>query len=122
MKSDSQALSGPRSNFRICLSNHTTILASQIYSEYTPWLYTLQFFSFSKMDIREVFAINLKKARRAKGVSQEELAHRADIDRTYVSLLERRMYSATIDVVAKLADALEVEPDALLKRPAKNQR
>ena len=74
------------------------------------------------MDIREVFAINLKKARRAKGVSQEELAHRADIDRTYVSLLERRMYSATIDVVAKLADALEVEPDALLKRPAKNQR
>jgi len=72
------------------------------------------------MDIREIFAINLKKARRAKGVSQEELAHRADIDRTYVSLLERRMYSATIDVVAKLAEALGVEPDELLRRPTKS--
>tara|TARA_R110001606_G_scaffold59095_1_gene140749 strand:+ start:238 stop:462 length:225 start_codon:yes stop_codon:yes gene_type:complete len=74
------------------------------------------------MDIREVFAINLKRTRRAKGVSQEELAHRADIDRTYVSLLERRMYSATIDVVAKLAEALGVEPDTLLKRPTKNHK
>tara|TARA_R110002051_G_scaffold32562_3_gene73455 strand:- start:17055 stop:17273 length:219 start_codon:yes stop_codon:yes gene_type:complete len=68
------------------------------------------------MDIREVFAQNLRRLRRAKGLSQEELAYRADIDRTYVSLLERRVYSASIDTLAKLAEALEVTPDVLLKR------
>jgi|TARA_Y100000815_G_C13139654_1_gene423804 transcriptional regulator with XRE-family HTH domain len=50
-------------------------------------------------------------------MSQEELAHRADIDRTYVSLLERRVYSATIDTLGKMAEALEIDPDVLLKRP-----
>jgi len=74
------------------------------------------------MDIRDIFAINLKKYRRAAGLSQEELAHRADVDRTYVSLLERRNYSATIDVVAKLAEALGIEPDLLLKLPPKGSK
>jgi transcriptional regulator with XRE-family HTH domain len=35
------------------------------------------------MEIREVFARKLKVARRAKGLSQEELAYRAGIDRTF---------------------------------------
>ena len=69
------------------------------------------------MDIREVFAINLRKARHAKGLSQEALATDAEIDRTYVSALERGIYSATIDMVAKLALILEVEPSDLLARP-----
>ena len=68
------------------------------------------------MHVREILAYNLKKYRRQRGFSQEELAHRADIDRTYVSLLERRVYSATIDTLDKLAAALELEPDALLRR------
>jgi transcriptional regulator with XRE-family HTH domain len=55
------------------------------------------------MDIREVFARNLRKARNAKGLSQEALAHEANIDRTYVSALERSEYSATIVMVDKLA-------------------
>ena len=71
------------------------------------------------MEIREVFAQNLRKHRRAAGLSQEELAHRAGIDRTYVSLLERRVYSVTIDVLEKLADSLGVEPQVLLKRSQK---
>jgi len=74
------------------------------------------------MDIRENFAINLKNFRRAAGLSQEELAHLADIDRTYVSLLERRSYSATIDVIAKLAEALSIEPCLLLKPPSKSSK
>ena len=41
------------------------------------------------MDIREVFARNLRKARNARCLSQEALAHEADVDRTYVSALER---------------------------------
>lgn len=71
------------------------------------------------MNIREVFALNLKKYRRLRGISQEELAHVADIDRTYVSALERRVYSASLDVVASIAKALNVEPSELLVRPRK---
>ncbi|ABS65833.1 MULTISPECIES: helix-turn-helix domain-containing protein [Xanthobacter] len=70
------------------------------------------------MEIREVFARNLKAARLAKGLSQEELAHRAGIDRTYISSLERSVYNASIDVVDRLACALELDAAALLKRPA----
>lgn len=69
------------------------------------------------MDVREILALNLKRLRTAAGLSQEELAHRVGIDRTYVSSLERRIYAASIDLVARLADALGVEPDVLLRSP-----
>lgn len=71
------------------------------------------------MEIREVFARNLKALRLAKGLSQEELAHLADIDRTYISSLERCVYNASIDVVDRLASVLGVEAsDLLLRRPS----
>ncbi len=70
------------------------------------------------MNIREVLAINLRKLRRARGLSQEELAHRAKIDRTYISALERSVYAAGIDVVDRLARVLGVEAADLLARPA----
>ena len=70
------------------------------------------------MDIREVFARNLRKYRRKAGLSQEELAHRAEIDRTYISSLERGVYAASIDVVDRLATALEIQAADLLIRPA----
>jgi transcriptional regulator with XRE-family HTH domain len=70
------------------------------------------------MDIREVLALNLRKLRRARGLSQEELAHRAEIDRTYISSLERSVYGAGIDVVDRLARVLGVEAADLLTRPA----
>ncbi|MDF1631150.1 helix-turn-helix transcriptional regulator [Mycoplana sp. MJR14] len=69
------------------------------------------------MEIREVFARNLKAARLARGLSQEELAFRAGIDRTYISSLERSVYNASIDVVDRLAVVLEVEASELLKWP-----
>ncbi|MGV4797444.1 MULTISPECIES: helix-turn-helix domain-containing protein [Rhizobium] len=69
------------------------------------------------MEIREVFARNLRAARQGKGLSQEELAHRADIDRTYISSLERSVYNASIDVVDRLATVLGIEACELLKRP-----
>jgi len=67
------------------------------------------------MEIREVLSLNLRACRLAKGLSQEELAHRADIDRTYISALERGKFAASIDVVDRLARALGVEPAALLQ-------
>ncbi|MBB3236693.1 helix-turn-helix domain-containing protein [Phyllobacterium endophyticum] len=68
------------------------------------------------MDIREIFARNLRTLRQAKDLSQEELAHRAGIDRTYISALERNVYNPSIDVVERLANALGVEAAELLKR------
>ncbi len=73
------------------------------------------------MDIREVFANNLRAARQAKGVSQEELAHQAGLDRTYISSLERSVYNASIDVVDRLAKALQIEASDLLKRSTSNK-
>jgi transcriptional regulator with XRE-family HTH domain len=67
------------------------------------------------MGIRELFAKNLRKSRQAKGLSQEELAHLANIDRTYVSSLERAVYSPSIEVLEKLAHALGVRPEDLIK-------
>ncbi|TPK87270.1 helix-turn-helix transcriptional regulator [Mesorhizobium sp. B2-4-13] len=69
------------------------------------------------MEIREAFAQNLRALRRARGLSQEELAHRAGIDRTYISALERNVYNASIDVVDRLAEVLGVDVAELLKRP-----
>lgn len=69
------------------------------------------------MKLREILAGNLKRLRLATGMSQEELAHRADIDRTYVSSLERGRYAATVDMIEKLANELGVEPINLLTEP-----
>ena len=74
------------------------------------------------MNIREVFARNLRRIRLEKGLSQEALAHDADIDRTYVSSLERRVYACSIDMVDRLAVVLEVEASDLLMRPRKTRK
>ena len=66
------------------------------------------------MDIREIFALNLRTLRNAKGLSQEELAHRANVHRTYVSSLERCVYSPTIDMVDGIAQILGVAAFELL--------
>lgn len=70
------------------------------------------------MDIRDVLAANLRRLRKAAGLSQEELAHRAQIDRTYISALERSVYAAGIDVVDRIARELGVEAADLLRAPA----
>ncbi|NTJ11766.1 helix-turn-helix domain-containing protein [Rhizobium lusitanum] len=66
------------------------------------------------MDIREIFALNLRTLRNAKGLSQEELAHQANVHRTYVSSLERCVYSPTIDMVDGIAQILGVAAFELL--------
>lgn len=47
-------------------------------------------------------------ARKSKGISQEELAHRADIDRTYVSQIERGIGNPSLFIVYRVAHALEL--------------
>jgi transcriptional regulator with XRE-family HTH domain len=67
------------------------------------------------MAIRAVFAENLKRFRAQQGISQETLALKAGVERTYIGLLERRRHSPTIDLLEKLAKVLKVRPDELLR-------
>lgn len=64
--------------------------------------------------VQEILARNMRLARHRKGVSQEALADLADVDRTYVSGIERQVRNPTITVVAKLAAALDCTASDLL--------
>ena len=62
------------------------------------------------MELRRTVARNLKRLRREKGMSQEELADSADINRNYVGMIERSENAATVDMLEKLAEALDAKP------------
>lgn len=57
---------------------------------------------------RVLFAANLKAARKQAGLSQEALAHKAGLDRSYVVEVETGKISPTVDRVLDLAAALQV--------------
>ena len=65
------------------------------------------------MDKRDRFAVNLRHARKAAGISQEELAERCELHRTEVSLLERGGREPRLGTLVKLAVALDTTPEAL---------
>ena len=74
------------------------------------------------MDIRDVFAANLRRLRHEKGLSQEELADRGNVNRTYISKLETAATYAGLEVMAKLARVLKIDPAELLRMPPKRGR
>jgi transcriptional regulator with XRE-family HTH domain len=61
------------------------------------------------MDILKVFGDNLRKYRMLKGFTQEEFAFKCGLHRTYISQIERKIKSPSIDTVEKIANALEIE-------------
>jgi len=62
---------------------------------------------------RRAFGARVRKLREASGLSQEDFGHRANLDRTYVSGVERGVRNPTLDVIHRLAEALDVEPAKL---------
>ena len=80
------------------------------------------------MDIRTAFGRNLRDLRLTRRLSQEELAFRAQIDRTYMSSIERGQANPTLVVLDRLARALRVpltelvELDRALRPAAANLR
>lgn len=70
-------------------------------------------------DVHANLGRNLRLARAKLGVSQEELADLAGIDRTYVSGIERGVRNPTVTVVAKLAHQLETTVSDLMMQSAK---
>ena len=73
------------------------------------------------MDLREVFAGNLRRLRHARGISQENLAYEASVNRTYLSKLEKGVSYPGLEIIGKLAAVLEVEPAELLRQPTRKR-
>ena len=77
----------------------------------SPWTYLHQLARFSfvaKRDVLKAFGDRVREIRAQKGFSQEELARRAKIDRTYIGGIERGERNAGIKNVHRIADALGV--------------
>lgn len=62
------------------------------------------------MRLRELVAINLRRLRQIRNLSQEEVADRAGINRNYVGMLEREEHAATVDMLERLAGVLDADP------------
>lgn len=65
--------------------------------------------------IIEIFGKVLRELRENNNISQEKLAEYCDLDRTYISLLERGQRQPTITTIFKLAKALKISPSELIK-------
>jgi transcriptional regulator with XRE-family HTH domain len=70
--------------------------------------------SGSHPDPVAAFAARLRRLRTERGISQEELAHRAGLDRTYVSSCEAGRRNVTIRTISRLSEALSVDAAALV--------
>lgn len=67
------------------------------------------------MDIRQLFATNLRRIRHEAGISQEDLAYEADVDRAHVSKIERGVTYVGLEIIEKFAKVLKVPPDTFLR-------
>ncbi|HXU03150.1 MAG TPA: helix-turn-helix transcriptional regulator [Polyangia bacterium] len=68
-----------------------------------------------RASIRQLFGRRLRALRRLRGFTQEELGERSDVSGKLVGQIERGTGNPTLEVIVGLADALSVEPAALLQ-------
>lgn len=69
----------------------------------------------AKPSARRIFAENLRKARLARELSQEDLAELASLHRTYVGSVERAERNVSIDNMERLAVSVGVSLPSLLQ-------
>ena len=69
------------------------------------------------MDSRARLAWNVRRARTAIDLSQDALAHEANVGRTYVGGIERQEYNPSLEILDRLANALGIDIVELLVRP-----
>lgn len=67
------------------------------------------------MNIELFFAKVLKSTRISRKMSQEELAFRSNLDRTYISMLERGIHQPTLTTLFALSKALNIKPSDMIK-------
>lgn len=68
------------------------------------------------VDWRGIVGGNVRRLRQSAGLTQEQLAFEASIDLTYVGGIERGRRNPSLLVMARIAEALKVDPQALLDR------
>lgn len=66
------------------------------------------------MDVGLAFGKVLRQRRKQEGMTQEKLAFEAEVQRNYVSLIERGIHQPTINIIFKLAAALRCRPSDLI--------
>lgn len=67
------------------------------------------------MELARAFGRELKRLRESSGLSQAELAKKADLNRTYISLLERGERQPTLSTLFSLAKSLGTKPAAIVR-------
>lgn len=67
-------------------------------------------------DIKKLFGSNVRKYRHERNLSQEQLAEKSGLHRTYISDVERAERSISLDNIQKIALALEIEVHQLFKK------
>lgn len=68
----------------------------------------------------KVVGLNIRRIRKEAGLSQEQLAHKADMDMRYLGGIERGEYNPTVAMLGKIAEALNVHPSVFLGDPAED--
>ncbi len=66
-------------------------------------------------NILKIFGENIRKIRKEKGLSQEELAFKANLHRTYIGMIERAEKNITLINIEKIANALDVDIHNLIR-------
>ncbi|MCQ0090622.1 helix-turn-helix domain-containing protein [Roseovarius sp. M141] len=67
------------------------------------------------MNLRDRVGQNIQELRRSLGISQEDLALRARINRGYMGKVENGKYSVSLDILEKISLVLQVDPSVLLR-------
>ncbi|MHB2266353.1 helix-turn-helix domain-containing protein [Aliihoeflea sp. PC F10.4] len=67
------------------------------------------------MDLKEVMAINMRRLRHDKDMTQEDVAERSGLSARYIGSIERGKVSASVSILGKVADALDVDPCELIR-------
>lgn len=68
-----------------------------------------------KSEIETIFGTVVRRHRQRLGISQEKLAERAKLDRTYISQIERGVKSPSLKALVALAKALDVQLHKLIR-------
>lgn len=68
------------------------------------------------MDLKDVLAINLRQVRNSRRLTQEDLAERSGLSSRYIGAIERTDVSASVTVLGRIADALGVKPETLIRK------
>lgn len=88
----------------------------------SPWIHKQQTGLLLTVQTTKAFGAAVRLLREKSGISQENLAERADLDRTYVSGVERGVRNPTLRIIEKLAVALGVSSVKLFEEAARIQK